>query len=131
MRLLSRAGTTAWLVLACLGAPAAALAQAAWPDKPVRLIVGLAAGGPTDTIARVVARRLTDRLGQSFVVENRAGASGAIAAQQVVAAPADGYTMLWASSSITLLPSGGMRVKPLLAETRLSTMLRSGWPGTT
>jgi tripartite-type tricarboxylate transporter receptor subunit TctC len=75
-----------------------------YPEHPVRLIVGLAAGGPTDSIARIVGRRLSERLGQSVVVENKAGASGVIAAQSVMNAPADGYTLLWASASLPLLP---------------------------
>jgi tripartite-type tricarboxylate transporter receptor subunit TctC len=62
--------------------------------RPVRIIVGLAAGGGTDILARLIAQWLTERLGQSFVVENRPGANGNIATDAVVNASADGYTLL-------------------------------------
>lgn len=91
--------------LAVLLAAASAHSPAqTYPEHPIRLIVGLAAGGPTDAIARIAAKRLSDRIGQSVIVENKAGASGVIAAQFVMNAPADGYTLLWASASLPLLP---------------------------
>jgi tripartite-type tricarboxylate transporter receptor subunit TctC len=65
-----------------------------YPTKPVRLIVGFAAGGTTDFTARVIGQQLSDRLGQQFIVENRPGASSNIAADAVVRAPADGYTLM-------------------------------------
>jgi len=71
--------------------PAAALD---YPTRPVRLIVGLPAGGTPDIYARLIADRLSERLGQPFVVENRPGASGNIATELVVRAPPDGYTLL-------------------------------------
>jgi tripartite-type tricarboxylate transporter receptor subunit TctC len=70
------------------------LAQAAWPDRPIRLIVPFAPGGGTDTTARIVAQALTERLGQSVVVENRAGAGGAIGMAQAAQAPPDGNTLV-------------------------------------
>src|SRR3954452_22305424 len=66
----------------------------AYPARPLRIIVGLAAGGGTDIVARLIGQWLSDRLGQSFVVENRPGANGNIATEAVVNAPADGYTLL-------------------------------------
>ena len=66
----------------------------AYPARPVRLIVGFAAGGSTDISARLIAQWLTERLGQSFVVENRPGAGSNIGTEAVINAPADGYTLL-------------------------------------
>jgi tripartite-type tricarboxylate transporter receptor subunit TctC len=70
----------------------------AWPARPVRIIVGFAPGGALDVVARLIGRWLSDRLGQSFLIENRTGAGSNIAAEAVVNAPADGYTLLMASS---------------------------------
>ena len=70
-----------------------ALAQK-YPARPVRLVVGYAAGGAADTLARIVGLALTERLGQTFVVENRVGAGGNIATEMILRTPADGYTML-------------------------------------
>jgi tripartite-type tricarboxylate transporter receptor subunit TctC len=75
----------------------AAQAQAQlWPQRPVRIIVPYAAGGNSDGMARMVAQRLGDAFGQTFVVENRLGANGAIATEAVARSAADGYTLLWA-----------------------------------
>ncbi|HVT30682.1 MAG TPA: tripartite tricarboxylate transporter substrate binding protein [Lacipirellulaceae bacterium] len=65
-----------------------------YPTRPVHMIVGFAAGGPTDVAARVIGRWLSERLGQAFVIENRPGAGSNVAAEFVVRAPADGYTLL-------------------------------------
>src|SRR5690348_8728954 len=79
---------------AALTAPARPALALDWPRRPVRLIVGFAAGGPTDVATRIIGRFLSERLGQSFVVENRPGAGSNIATEYVVRAPADGYTLL-------------------------------------
>src|SRR6202011_3656598 len=88
-------------LLATLGALAAASARPAaaqsWPAKPVRVIVPFAAGGNTDGIARLIGQRLGGALGQQFVIENRAGANGMIAAETVARAAPDGYTLFLAA----------------------------------
>jgi tripartite-type tricarboxylate transporter receptor subunit TctC len=73
-----------------------------YPARPVRIIVGYAAGGPTDTTARLIAQWLSERLGKQFLVENRPGAAGNTATEAVVNAPPDGYTLLGAVSSTTI-----------------------------
>ena len=81
-----------------------AAAPASYPDKPVRLIVPFPAGGATDAAARELGEGLSRVLGQVFVIDNRPGADGAIAAQAVLGARPDGYTLLFASSSMEGLP---------------------------
>ena len=90
------------LLLLALVAPAVAQD---WPQRPVRVIVPFAAGGNTDQIARIAAERLTAVFGQQFVVENRVGAGGAIAAELVARSASDGYTLFVAAvSQIAILP---------------------------
>jgi|HigsolmetaAR206D_1030411.scaffolds.fasta_scaffold01416_6 Uncharacterized protein conserved in bacteria len=80
-------------------------AQAAYPDAPVKFVVGFSPGSTIDTVARIVGEALSARTGQSFVVENKTGANGMIAARTVVQAPPDGHTILISnSSSITVNP---------------------------
>ena len=71
----------------------------AYPAKPVRLVLGFAPGGSTDVVARLLARKLTGKPGQSFVVENRSGAAGNIASQLVARSAPDGYTLLYITST--------------------------------
>lgn len=85
-----------WIAAAALaGASAAlpALAQSAYPNKPIKLVVGYAAGGATDVIARLVGQKLGDNLGQTVVIDNRAGANSNVGAEAVARSPADGYTL--------------------------------------
>ena len=70
-----------------------------YPSRPVRILVGFAAGGPLDIVARLTAQWLSERLGQNFIVDNRAGGGGKIATEAVVSAPPDGYTLLMVSPS--------------------------------
>lgn len=91
------------LGLAATGLPMARAQSAAWPGmRPIRLLVGYAAGGGVDAMARLLATRLADTIGQQVVVENRAGASGLIAADAVAKAAADGYTLLMAESGMLI-----------------------------
>ena len=87
------------LALALAAAPAW---SQTYPAKPVRLVVGFAPGGATDVAARLVAKKLTDSFGQSVIVDNRPGASSNIAAQSVARSPADGYTLLFMSSTLVV-----------------------------
>ncbi|MYN13552.1 tripartite tricarboxylate transporter substrate binding protein [Pusillimonas sp. TS35] len=84
---------------AAMLATAGAAAHAAYPDKPVTMIVGFSPGGFTDVVARLISRHLEARLGQTFVVENKPGAAGTIAADLVVRAKPDGYTLLMGHSN--------------------------------
>jgi tripartite-type tricarboxylate transporter receptor subunit TctC len=79
-------------------------AASQYPNKPVRLIVPFPAGGASDAAARTIGRALSKSLGQSIVIDNRPGANGAIAAQTVLTAPPDGYTLLWGVSSMVAIP---------------------------
>lgn len=81
-----------------------ATAQESWPGKPVRIVVPFAAGGSTDVIARMIGQKLSVLWGQPVVVENRAGAGGNLGADVVAKSPADGYTLVMASGSITINP---------------------------
>jgi tripartite-type tricarboxylate transporter receptor subunit TctC len=86
-------------VLALIASLAPAAAFAAYPDRPIKLVVALAPGGPADTAARVFAPYLAQQLSQSVVIENRTGASSVVGTEAVVRAPPDGYTLLFGSSS--------------------------------
>ena len=104
-------------LLACsalaLGIALAAAAQAqSWPVKPVRVIVPFAPGGGTDIQARLLAKNFHESMGQTFVVENRAGASGIIGAELAVRSPPDGYTILFTTASLAVnVTLYGNRVK--------------------
>jgi tripartite-type tricarboxylate transporter receptor subunit TctC len=101
-----------WLI-AALAAPVLgatvrfAHAQADWPSRPIRLVIPFPPGGPTDNLARPLAQRLQDRLGQSVLIENRPGANGNIGAELVAKSPPDGHVLLWA-------PTGTMAVSPAI-----------------
>jgi tripartite-type tricarboxylate transporter receptor subunit TctC len=86
--------------------PGALLAQDPYPSKPVRIIVSFAAGGPTDQVARIMSAKLTELLGQTFVVENKTGAGGNLGAADVAKAAPDGYQLLMATVSTHAINPG-------------------------
>lgn len=104
-----------WLGIAvvAMGMAAGPLAHAqAWPTKPVRVIVPFGAGGGTDIQARLLSKSFYESMGQTFVVENRSGASGIIGAELAVRSPADGYTILFTTASLAVnVTLYGKRVK--------------------
>ncbi|QKD46222.1 tripartite tricarboxylate transporter substrate binding protein [Alicycliphilus denitrificans] len=85
-------------------AAAAAQAQAAYPAKPVKIVVPYPPGGAVDQVTRRIAQKLTEQTGQSFFVENKAGATGTIGAMQVARSPGDGYTLLANDTTYSILP---------------------------
>ncbi len=98
------------LIAAALSTPLGAYAQssstpAAWPNRPVRVVVPFPPGGPSDNLARPLLQKLGEQLGQPFVIDNRAGANGNIGADAAARAAPDGYTLLWT-------PTGTMAVNP-------------------
>ena len=100
LRSIRRAVLVSAIGLACAGA-----AQAAWPERTVTLVVPFTAGGITDVLARVLAQRLQDDLKQAFIVENMPGGAGIVAAEHVLRAPPDGYTLLFTPVfQITMAP---------------------------
>ena len=111
--ILSRRRMAAALATALVGAAvAAAPARAEFPEKPVKLVVPFAPGGPTDALARHLGEALRVRLGQTVIVDNRGGAGGNIGAEVVATAPADGYTLLFGTSgplaiNVSLFPKLG------------------------
>jgi tripartite-type tricarboxylate transporter receptor subunit TctC len=90
--------------LFALSALPAAHAQT-WPAKPVRLLVGFSAGGPTDVVARAFADHASRALGQPFIVDNKPGANTILAAEAAASAPADGYTLLLGATNHTMIPA--------------------------
>lgn len=80
-------------------------AQSAWPNKPLRMLIAFPPGGPTDIVSRVIAAELSRLLGQQVLVENRPGAGGNLGAEQAARAAADGYTLFYNTSAITIAPA--------------------------
>lgn len=97
-------GCHAWLALCCsAGAWVGVAAQpATYPDKPIRMVLPFPPGGPTDLVARVLAQKMSEQMGQQVVVDNKPGANGNIAAEMVAKAAPDGHTVLYNTSSIAL-----------------------------
>ena len=113
------------LVGALLLAPlAGALAQGTWPSRPVRVIVPSSAGGGTDAFGRILAQALSEQTGQSFVVDNKPGASGNIGADLAAKAEPDGYTILVASNSSLGINPGLLKSMPFDIERDLVPVTR-------
>ncbi len=93
------------LLLALVAGAASGACLAAYPEKPVKLVVAFAPGSSTDIVARLLAEQMTAAMGQTVVVENKPGAGGNIATQQVMSAAADGYTLLIHSVAVSVNPS--------------------------
>jgi tripartite-type tricarboxylate transporter receptor subunit TctC len=96
----------AGIVVAFVLGSAGVKAEDKYPSKPVRIVVSFSAGGPTDTVARVMGAKMADLLGQQFVVENKVGAGGNIGADLVAKSPPDGYTLLMATVSTHAINPG-------------------------
>lgn len=106
-RISRRVAAAALVSLVCSAAltTPGARAQAAFPSRPITMIVPFPPGGPTDLVARVIAQKMSESLGQPVVIDNKGGANGNLGAMVAVRAPADGYTLLYNTSSITLSPA--------------------------
>jgi tripartite-type tricarboxylate transporter receptor subunit TctC len=100
------------IVVAFALASAGVKAEDRYPSKPVRIVVSFAAGGPTDTVARIMSAKMGELLGQQFVVENKAGAGGNIGADLVARASPDGYTLLMATVSTHAINPGLYKKMP-------------------
>lgn len=96
---------TAALLLSCTGLPAKAQSTSGYPNKLVRIVVPSPPGGPPDQIARIIAPKLQTTLGQTVIVENRAGAGGMVGTAYVAKLPPDGYTLLVTTASHTVIPA--------------------------
>jgi tripartite-type tricarboxylate transporter receptor subunit TctC len=92
--------TIRYLLVAVIALAAASAFAQSWPQRPVKVLVPFAAGGNIDVMGRLAASRLSEAFGQQFVVENRVGGNGIVATEAVARAPADGNTLLWASTSV-------------------------------
>jgi tripartite-type tricarboxylate transporter receptor subunit TctC len=89
--------------LAAATLAACTLATAAFPDKPIRIIIGFPAGGPLDQHARLLSDKLQAVLGQPVLVDYKSGAGGTVGAQEVMKAPADGYTLMLANTGVMVI----------------------------
>jgi tripartite-type tricarboxylate transporter receptor subunit TctC len=107
-----RAFAAAVAAAVSMAVAAPAMAQADYPNRPVKLVIGFGAGGSTDIVGRIVAKHLTEKLGQPFVVENKAGAGGTIGADLVAKSPADGYTLTLGTTSTHAIAAGAYSKLP-------------------
>lgn len=99
-------------LLAALAVPTLAQAQAAWPERPLKMVVPFAPGGAADQLGRMLAEALTPRLGQNVIVENRPGAGATLGADAVARSPADGYTILYGTPGPQIVNPSLMKSLP-------------------
>src|SRR5471032_949168 len=106
-------------------------ALAAWPDKPIKIYIGYAAGGSTDVVARLISPGLGERLGQPIIIDNKPGSAGDFAAETMLQAPADGYTLMMSTVAVHAINPGLMkqRFNPI-AFVCSYPMIMIGSPGT-
>lgn len=102
MSRIASAVAAACVAVGCMGS--ATVQAESWPAKPIRLLVGFPAGGPTDIVARIVGEKLASQVGQQVVIDNRPGASGNIAVEHLTRANPDGHTLVYSSNAIALSP---------------------------
>ena len=93
-------------LLAALAAASSIAASAAYPDKPIKVLIGYAPGGSTDVVARLIAPKLGEKLGQPIVIENKPGGAGDFAAELMMQAPADGYTLMMSTVAVHAINPG-------------------------
>ena len=98
-------------ILAAAFAFAVGAAQAAWPDKPIKVYIGYAAGGSTDVVARLIGPKLGEKLGQPIIIENKPGAAGDFAAELMLQQPADGYTLMMSTVALHAINPGLFKQK--------------------
>jgi len=97
--------------IAALLCAACTSSLAAWPERPVKILIGYTPGGSTDVVARLLAPKLTEKLGQPFIIENKPGGAGDLAAELMLQAPADGYTLLMSTVALHALNPGLLKQK--------------------
>jgi len=120
---MTKISSIAAFCMALMAAPTAQ-AQGSYPDRPVKMIVPFAAGGPTDMVTRLIAQKLSEKFGQQFYIENMAGAGGNLGMGAVARSPADGYTILVASSSYQVNVS--LYAKPPYADKDFAPVTMAG-----
>ncbi len=99
------------IAVALLATVVSAPALAAWPEKPIKVFVGYAPGGSTDVVARMIAPKLGEKLGQPIIIENKPGGAGDLAAEVMLQAPADGYTLMMSTVALHAINPGLMKQK--------------------
>jgi tripartite-type tricarboxylate transporter receptor subunit TctC len=98
-------------LVACIALCAASSTFGAWPDKPIKVLIGYAPGGSTDVVARLIAPKLGERLGQPIIIENKPGGAGDFAAELMLQAPPDGYTLMMTTVAVHAINPGLMKQK--------------------